>query len=743
MAADGKRRRGRPRGDNQRGRSASRRRRGTGALDKDYLEALDGVRDEVAQPPGVESGAEVPAGAEPTATSALGGRGRFGSQELAWMIVQAAEDGSEARLLELSLGGDTSVDLPAVEAALRQLYGIKAGLNVALLGQILGRAARAPASVIRGNFPIARATQTQESDEARVEFLFLAAPGDLTSLSFAELAVALQQDELQRVLEGDLLTQLVVPDQELARVPAAGAAGEDIFGKSLSADALEPPLRAGINVRTAGDKMVSEIYGYVCVEDSRRLSVLSPVWVSRDHMEAYFVQFPQAQAPPRPQSDWLLRLLELREVTSGIDEPALERLCRHDLPPAERTAVRVACAREPVPGQDARIDYTFDPAKRAGRVLEDGSIDLRDRNAAIGITAGQKLGDFVPRSAGEAGFDLAGKELPAADGADRTFTAGENVRIEEQGEEGQTFYAEVDGHVAIDGDTIHVRTVFDVRGDLDYEVGNIDVPGDVRISGSVKPGFQVKAGGSVTIGGAVELGSSIHARGDVVVSQGILGETTSVVALGDIETKLVQNSSAMAKGTITVGSYVFNARVRAGDQVVVKSGGGERGGSIVGGETIASKGIQARKLGSPSTDRTIVGIGANPEDGARLAQLEQAQNHVSSETMRLLRTLGADAADAEELKERIRRIPAARRERVLVIMRKLRELETRKTEIVDSRSAIQGQVDAGLAQARITVTDAVYTDVHFRFGDSTQIVREDLGPSVFMWSEGQIRFRPP
>ena len=239
---------------------------------------------------------------------------------------------------------------------------------------------------------------------------------------------------------------------------------------------------------------------------------------------------------------------------------------------------------------------------------------------------------------------------------------------------------------------MHVNTVFDVRADIDYDVGNIDVPGDVQISGSVKPGFVVKAGGSVTIGGAVELGASVHAKGDVAVSQGILGDTTRVVALGDIETKHIQNSSVMAKGTITVGSYLFNAIVRSGNQVIVKSGGGECGGSIVGGEVIASLGIQARILGSESTDRTVVGIGANPEDGASQAQLEKAQSHVSSETLRLLRTLGVDSVDESELKQHIRRLPESRRQAALDIMRKLQELESKKTELVESKAALRVKV---------------------------------------------------
>ena len=76
-------------------------------------------------------------------------------------------------------------------------------------------------------------------------------------------------------------------------------------------------------------------------------------------------------------------------------------------------------------------------------------------------------------------------------------------------------------------------------------------------------------------------------------------------------------------------------------------------------------------------------------------------------------------------------------------MRKLQQLEAKKTELLESRAALRVKVQGGVSKARITITEAVYTDVHFRFGDTTQIVNEDLGPCVFLWSEDKVRYRAP
>ena len=223
---------------------------------------------------------------------------------------------------------------------------------------------------------------------------------------------------------------------------------------------------------------------------------------------------------------------------------------------------------------------------------------------------------------------------------------------------------------------------------------------------------------------AVNLVSLLATRGLVSLVSGIINQFMV----------MVDDHRGIERADVTTAVLLDGPRQ---DQVARLLGG------IVGGEVIASQGIQARILGSSSTDRTIVGIGANPEDGASLAQLEKAQVHVSSEVMRLLRTLGVDSADADELKERIRRTPQPRRERVMEIMRKLQELEGKKTELLDSKAALRVKVDESVSKARIAITETVYTDVHFRFGDTAQIVTEDLGPSVFLWVDGKVRYRAP
>ena len=135
-------------------------------------------------------------------------------------------------------------------------------------------------------------------------------------------------------------------------------------------------------------------------------------------------------------------------------------------------------------GSDTHVKYSFDPTKRAGNVLEDGTIDFRERNAAIGVAAGALIGELVAATPGKSGHNVKGEEISAIAGEDRTFAAGQNVRTEAK-DGGTAFIAEIDGAVNVADDTIEVQPVLALSGDVNYDSGNIDLPTSVDIGGSV------------------------------------------------------------------------------------------------------------------------------------------------------------------------------------------------------------------------------------------------------------------
>ena len=85
-------------------------------------------------------------------------------------------------------------------------------------------------------------------------------------------------------------------------------------------------------------------------------------------------------------------------------------------------------------------------------------------------------------------------------------------------EDGKETYAAISGKIEYCNYDLSVVNVYDVNGNLDMSMGNIDFNGDVNITGSVRSGVTVHAMGSIYVGGFVE-GATLIAGKDIVLKE--------------------------------------------------------------------------------------------------------------------------------------------------------------------------------------------------------------------------------
>ena len=659
----------------------------------------------------------------------------FGPNNAGWVAVEIAEDNQQAAVTALHFG-DKKVKAQLFVDALRDQFKLVHGLKKQALKELISQARKE--DVVRGNFVVAEATAATPGKDGSVKLDFQEGLDEETRLSFSELDQALNSTELDAALEFDVLSLLVYPGQKLASLtpPTEGKPAVDVCGTQQPKPGTDAKLSCGENVKIEAGTCVSEVYGYVCwLKDE--ISVRPPIWIDNEWDEAYLLHFPQAAAEKAPQRDWLLQAIKLAGVTTGIKDAAIERLSKETFGATERQSLIVAKGQAPTPGKDSYVKYAFDPEKRAGKVLDDGTIDYRERNQNVGVAKDQELGTVIPAEKGTPGVNLKGEQLPAKDGDEKSFSAGQNVRLQ-----GEKFISEIDGAAAVAGDTLEVQPVMNIGGDIGYDTGNIDLPMNVEISGSVQSGFSVKAAGSVVIGGTVENGASVTAAGDVVVAKGIFGEDSTVFAKQNVETKFIQNSTVQALGNVNVGAYIINGIVKADGEVVVQEGGGKGAGTIVGGEVTATVGIHAKMIGSADTDRTIAEIGPTFEQATELKRLESTLDECKTEIPALMRTIGLTKPDVTALKEHLDQLPRRRMDEVADDAKKLgeffREQKTAQTALEKLESGISDTVSKG----RIAVTGTVFTDVQIGFGAESSLVDADVVGAEFHITGGDIKWRP-
>ena len=661
------------------------------------------------------------------------GRLQFGPSGRAWMKVEIDES-HQAVLRVLSFGGDETLGEKDVIQALREHYGLQAGLDRKLISHLSAQAASSPTRVLRGLFGIAEVEVVTEPEDD-VDYTFLDGLRGDTGLDYGPLKTALGLETIEEVLAQDPLTRAVIPGEKLAVMK--NSRGErsvlDIFGKRQSRN--DPPLEAGDNVDIVGNSYVSRIYGYVCLLDG--LSVISPLWVSPDEVEAHFVDFRQAGSPSVAVREWVEELLILAGINTGVRGEAFEELQAER---CDRTARSVLVARgtPPVPGADAHIEFDFDPKLWPGAFLDDGSVDFRERNAYTRVEDGQLLGTIHAAKRGKPGQSIFGKTIDTRDGDRHTFNTNDKIRVDGSP---RRLYSRVDGSVRVRGDDVAVHEVIEIRGDVDYNLGNIDAGKDVYITGSIKPGFSVKLVGDLLVGGTIEGGASINAGGDVAVARGIVGKDTRIVALGSVHAKFVQNSSVMARGDIVVGSYLLNANVRAGGRLIVRRSDDGRGGSIVGGQALATQLIDAWSVGSASTDRTTIGIVAPPDVEARSHKLKKAVDTCDQFIMRAFRTLGLKTIDAGQMKKLIERTPRQEREPIMKVLRQLKQVTATLVSSKQKMAELERESEETLRGGEIHVHGTAYVDVEVKLGSRTLRLDQDLKQPVFCVTGDDISVR--
>ena len=653
----------------------------------------------------------------------------FGREGRSWLCLDIPDDGMTASLTALRLhASEALVSVPDLREQLHA-QGVVFGIDDAELEKALEQATTgglaAPLVVARGRAPV-------PGTDGSVTYTYLQRVQDDRPPG-ADLLEALHSDNIEQARAASLKVLLVAPGQEVARV-IAGAAGEP--GKTVHGHEIAQPGAAAADVPEPGEGIVVDddddgayragVYGYPCLTGGR-LYVVPPLWIAADDLQAAIVQFPLIHPCPPPESGWITDLLAGAGVVHGLQAPAIERVTR-ELGALEPACVVVAEGEPPRHGADARFEPALDMSPRAGRVLPSGAIEFRDRNKAVPVSAGTHLGDLHPATKGAVGMNVRGRELPATDGKDLSFAAGDGVRAEPPAEaDGPTaYYADADGSVVSRSDQIQVLAV-------------VTVNGDVVIGGSVLYGFHVRAGGTVTVGGRVENGGVVEAGSDVSVALGIVGEEARVVSGANVATKLVQNARVVAEGDLLVGHSLFNAQVHAGGKVTVTEGATRGAGSIVGGATYAGREIRARNIGTAAMEPTGVGCRMAPSATARLRELQSRAGVLSDAVERMKLLAGVDELTQPKLEAVLRQVPASGRREILqklqTALKATKALQETRSKITDLRTLENG----AMAACSIEATGTMRPEVSVEFGDRVLMVADPVGPWRFrLDAEGDI-----
>ncbi len=434
--------------------------------------------------------------------------------------------------------------------------------------------------------------------------------------------------------------------------------------------------------------------------------------ISDNNMKA-FLFMPTPTEGSYTEED-IRKALNKAKVTYGIMQEKIQEALEKEMYACE---VLIAEGTKPQDGVDGYYEYKFNrDFSKKPRIREDGTVDYWCIKMIETVEEGQVIAVYHRAYQGVDGKNVNGQLILAKRGREQVPLRGKGFQ---RSEDGKIYTALMNGKIEMLNGRITILPVYEINGDVDLSIGNVDFRGDVVIHGGVCSGVNIKATGTVTVDGVVE-GAQIEAGKDIVLRSGVMGASRAVItSRGSITAKFFEYARVHANGTIQADVFL-NCKVSCGADIILDGGKA----SIVGGDVWAIEGISVHTLGSDGEVKTNVRIG---NDAAVIRRISILRNKIEVE------------------KENLQRIEEGLRilEKKKVDPRRteLLRVKIRDTALLADDTAELEKLENQVERARggsVAVIGKVYPGVRVEMDELRVLVKEEQERLEFIKSLGKI-----
>ena len=467
------------------------------------------------------------------------------------------------------------------------------------------------------------------------------------------------------------------------------------------------------------------------ISEDRSPARVLRVWATLDGLSAGV----DCQAPaggwPNASASEMLLLLAAKGVVRGLDQAAIEALAAELR--VGRTSAGCVAARGTPPehGRDGALDFVVQPSNEGARYRHDpgtGRIDFHETNLVQNVLAGEPVAVEIPPRPGVDGCDVFGRRLAAGQGHTAKYRVGRGARLDEASRQ---ILAEIDGRVVWEGGTVSVSGTYQVRGSVDYSVGNIAFVGEVIVDGDVLDGFSVRAGRGLSVGGS--LGACrADSEGDLILRGGVFGKGKARLrAKGVLSARFLNDCEAEAAGNLTVEREALNSTLLTNSRLLMPKG------TFAGGAASALGGAEFDTLGSAMGVDIRVAVGTDYNLARRQGEISGRIVEVDAAVGKIEGFLGPLLAD----RRRMSRMVATRRAELEKLVGALRGLRSERAALTAELEALAETAARG-AVPQVNVRRALHPGVFLEIGAVRHRVRQTVtGPATILEDRAQGALR--
>ncbi len=437
--------------------------------------------------------------------------------------------------------------------------------------------------------------------------------------------------------------------------------------------------------------------------------------LSADEMRCVASIMPKYAAEGLIEPEQVLTRMQDARITEGIDTEQIKQLCAKACEGEMVEHVVVACAQPPTPGKDGWLELKVRLGSEQDEMQEfvedeHGRIDLYTLNLFTCIQPEQKVAKLHTPQAGEDSVTVTGRIIKAEPGTPANIKLGTGVHLSDANE----VVADISGRAEFNDGIISVNVDYNIEGDVDLRVGNINFPGNVNINGDVLDDFDIISEKDINVKGTV--GSCYLKSGGNISVGGISGQyDTYVECAGNLEARYINGAHVECMGDVIVTNEIRNSTVKSAGTIMVKNG------QISSGEFVALKGIEAKIIGAAAGAPTLLTSGIYFPESDRLAFLKAQKQSIKKQNEFIQRCIGPlekKAAGSEN---------SVHGKRLEILLERLSLLEQMDIEVREELNGFVMVERAG--NPKINVHRVIKEKVEIRLENvHEQIMLEQYGP---------------
>ncbi|MBT8764196.1 DUF342 domain-containing protein [Desulfohalobiaceae bacterium Ax17] len=358
------------------------------------------------------------------------------------------------------------------------------------------------------------------------------------------------------------------------------------------------------------------------------------------------------------------------------------------------------------------FDPYFDYQKLKPKQLEKGKVDYYNLGYVQNVIAGQVLAEWK---------EIAPEDVDQYDQNfiydKKEFPIGPNCAVNPQNED--QLIATANGYVFYYQGKIAVKTVLNVRRDVDFHTGNIYFVGDMIVHGSVRSGFEIRAN-NIRVKRLVE-GAKVEAGGSMVIEEGVKGSGQALIKAGEnLRTPFCEKAELVVQEKLIIDGLCLHSVLFAGKYVMVK-------GRLIGGHVCSSSLVYAgEQLGGGMGAKTVLVLGYDALLFREVRQIEQSISELKK--------------DIFLVESKLRKGPEYEKE----YGPKLRTLEGKLRIFTKKREELWTRMEGSLNhKARVICPGEIRPGVEISIGPAYYKVDDFLQDVCFYFEDDEIKLKSP